>query len=40
MAAVSISGPSYRMPPQTRPALIEMLLAAAAELSSRMGSQL
>jgi DNA-binding IclR family transcriptional regulator len=37
VAAISVSGPSYRLPPQDRPALVEQLRAAATELSLRMG---
>ncbi len=38
MAAISISAPSYRMPPAARAGLVTGLLTAARELSLRMGS--
>ena len=37
IAAVSVSGPSYRLDPTRMTALVEPLLAGAAEISRRMG---
>jgi DNA-binding IclR family transcriptional regulator len=36
-AAVSVSGPAYRVPPARIPELGELVLAAAAEISRRLG---
>lgn len=37
-AAVSVSGPAYRVPPARIPQLGELVVAAAAEISRRLGS--
>ncbi len=37
IAAVSVSGPAYRLDEQRRTALVEPLIAGAAEISHRMG---
>ena len=39
VAAISISGPSYRRLADSRPALIALLITAASRLSVRMGSR-
>jgi DNA-binding IclR family transcriptional regulator len=38
-AAVSISGPAYRVPPTRLPELGELVVAAAGEISHRLGSR-
>jgi len=38
-AAVSVSGPAYRVPPARIPSLGELVVAAAAEISRRLGSR-
>jgi DNA-binding IclR family transcriptional regulator len=37
VASISVSGPSYRLPPDRRPAIANLVRAAAADLSLRMG---
>jgi DNA-binding IclR family transcriptional regulator len=38
VAAVSISGPTYRLPAETQPALTSLVVSAAHDLSVRLGS--
>jgi DNA-binding IclR family transcriptional regulator len=37
IAALSVSGPAYRLAPESFPEVAERVIAAAAEVSTRMG---